>query len=179
MYTAKQVANFFIHITARDSDSCMTNMRINKLLYLAQVFYYHDFGKPLFSDGIEAWEYGPVVYDVYQKYHVCGDSTIRITDDDFDEDLFDDETADFLIGVEVDADKYSTSYLSNLSHFSEGSWRKSYDGTRRKHIPLEQLAQDYDYLRNKIEHFDFDEAVKEIPKYETYLDDDGCVVIKR
>lgn len=64
-----QVANAFI--LRHGSDTDITNLVLNKLVYFAQVESLRKNGKPLFEDRIEAWPYGPVereVYFAFQKY---------------------------------------------------------------------------------------------------------------
>lgn len=53
------------------NDAPLSNLSLNKLCYFAQVTALKMDGKPLFDDGIEAWEYGPVcpaVYHAYKRY---------------------------------------------------------------------------------------------------------------
>lgn len=180
MYTAEQIANFFIYLSSDDPDSDMTNMRLNKLLYISQMYYMHKHnGKPLFNDNIEAWEHGPVVYDTYKKYQEFGSNAINRLDPDFDEDEIDDETSDFLIELFVSTNKYSTSYLRDISHYYGGSWQRHYHGENRTLLPKGAIEKDYDYVNSKIDSFDMKEAVKKIPRYKTYRDDDGTLVVVR
>lgn len=46
----------------------ITSLKLQKLLYYIQGISLIAFGKPAFSNNISAWQYGPVVEDVYQKY---------------------------------------------------------------------------------------------------------------
>lgn len=50
MCRAIDVANFFIDLANSDPDDCMTNLRVNKLLYFAQAWSLVRRGKPLFPD---------------------------------------------------------------------------------------------------------------------------------
>lgn len=178
-YTAEQIANFFIYLTKDDPDSDMTNMRLNKLLYLSQVYYMHSHSTPLFSDNIEAWEHGPVVYDVYKKYKDCGSNKIKNVDTGYNEEEIDEETADFLLGLLIDTNKYSTSYLRDISHYYGGSWQRHYRGENRTPLPKGAIENDFDYVSSRISHFDMDEVLKKIPRYKTYRDEDGTLVVVR
>ena len=68
MATVFDVADFFIDIANMSEDDQMTNLKLNKLLYYAQGVFLARTGKPLFDDDIEAWDLGPVVSCIYQKY---------------------------------------------------------------------------------------------------------------
>lgn len=50
----------------------VSNLKLQKLLYYIQGFNIAYFDKPLFDEDIEAWQYGPVVPDVYHKYKGYG-----------------------------------------------------------------------------------------------------------
>lgn len=50
----------------------ITNLRLSKLLFLAQAMSLTTFDRPLFDEEFEAWNYGPVQPLVYQKYSYLG-----------------------------------------------------------------------------------------------------------
>lgn len=56
----------------------MTPLRLHKLLYYCQGWHLAWYGRPLFTERIEAWRYGPVVPDVYA--HPWGQGREVITD---------------------------------------------------------------------------------------------------
>ena len=95
MAKVQDVAKFFIGLANEQAEQnqgdLMTNLRLQKLLYFAQGWYLARYGKPLFSDEIEAWTYGPVVPEVYQTYKPNGKDGIEGTLPDagaFTEDEF-------------------------------------------------------------------------------------------
>lgn len=68
---AIDAADFYVALSQeqpsrRNAD--MSIMRLDQLLYCSQELSLRKTGKPLFDDPIEAWEYGPVVRDVYDRY---------------------------------------------------------------------------------------------------------------
>lgn len=66
------VANYIIDALPVD------NLKLQKLLYYSQaVHMVLNDGEQLFSDNIEAWQYGPVVVCVYRKYKRYGFDTIK------------------------------------------------------------------------------------------------------
>ena len=68
MLKAIDVANFFVDLANSDPDDCMTNLRVNKLLYFAQAWSVVRRNKPLFEEDMQAWKYGPVVPEVYTAF---------------------------------------------------------------------------------------------------------------
>lgn len=50
----------------------ITQLKLQKLLYYIQGLALSIFGKPAFTNKIYAWEYGPVVEEIYQKYKSKG-----------------------------------------------------------------------------------------------------------
>lgn len=66
MTTAVQVARHLIHLAGNELQTGpMTNLKLQKLLYYAQMEALVDLNRPLFDDPIMAWIHGPVVEPVY------------------------------------------------------------------------------------------------------------------
>lgn len=58
----------------------ITHLKLQKLLYFVQGLCLHIFGKPAFNNKILAWNYGPVVNEIYQQYKDNGCAPITIND---------------------------------------------------------------------------------------------------
>lgn len=58
------VANRFLEL-AEDADDALTPMQILKLVYIAHGWMLGLYGRPLVSDDIQAWQYGPVIPRLY------------------------------------------------------------------------------------------------------------------
>ncbi|WP_304094730.1 Panacea domain-containing protein [Phascolarctobacterium succinatutens] len=69
MYDALEIAKYIISKCFKEGVP-VTNLRLQKLLYFIQVESYKVYGKQLFNNDIAAWQFGPVVPDVYYKYSV-------------------------------------------------------------------------------------------------------------
>lgn len=136
-----QVANVFIR--RHGGDITITNLVLNKLVYFAQVEALRRTGEPLFEDGIEAWDYGPVereVYSVYQKY---GRGRILAPEGVPAED---DRTAAI---VDVTAEKYGplTAFdLVDLSHREGSAWNNVYKQGSNAEISNEDILSSNDGL---------------------------------
>ena len=77
MATALEVADYIIKKIPVD------NLTLQKLLYYSQATHLVKYDKkPLFHDDIEAWDIGPVVPSVYNKYKHHGFDIIPPTGDE-------------------------------------------------------------------------------------------------
>lgn len=75
-YAAIDVAKYIINKCA--VEKCpVTNLHLQKILYFIQKEYLTKKEMPLFDDEIQAWQFGPVVPEVY--YHYCGFGSTQIT----------------------------------------------------------------------------------------------------
>jgi len=75
MYKALDIANYVV--TKCTKDECpISNLQLQKILYYIQRYYLVHRDIPAFSDEIEAWQFGPVVPDVYR--HFCGFGAMKI-----------------------------------------------------------------------------------------------------
>lgn len=75
---ALDISKFIICLAQNNGDT-ITNLKLQKLLYYAQAWYLVNNGnKKLFEDDIIAWQYGPVVVSVYEKYKEFGRRPIDI-----------------------------------------------------------------------------------------------------
>ena len=87
IYDAKDVAKYFIYLGSQqvvgdnEEREGVTNLKLQKLLYLAQAYFLAKMGRPIFANTIEAWEFGPVVPDVYHKFKKNGSDPIFIEKD--------------------------------------------------------------------------------------------------
>lgn len=76
MCTCFKVAEYFLSLQGDDAGDAISNMKLQKLLYYAQGFALAVMDKSLFDEDFEAWEYGPVLRPVYDKYKRYGNSAI-------------------------------------------------------------------------------------------------------
>lgn len=137
MIGAKKVASYFISKANALGDgnkelsgnNDLTNLKLQKLLYFTQVEYLKKHGEKLFDEEIQAWQYGPVVKEVYDWLKGCGAYVIT----EFDialEDLSDipDDIKAFLDEMWNKYQKYSAWGLVEKTHEKNSAWDKVYAG---------------------------------------------------
>lgn len=74
------IANKIIAATDIEHGELISNLKLQKLLYYVQGYNIAVFGKPLFENDIQAWQYGPVVPEVYDAFKKFGPNSIMLED---------------------------------------------------------------------------------------------------
>lgn len=54
----------------------ITNLRLQKLLYFIQCYFYLNYYEPCFRENMEAWDFGPASREVYEEFCVYGGCNI-------------------------------------------------------------------------------------------------------
>jgi len=123
----------------------VTNLQLQKLLYLAQMIYMgrHE-GRKLFDGSFEAWDYGPVEPSIYRKVRMFGSSPI--SDVFFDARAFDetDDRHKFLVEICQELLPKRAGDLVEITHWDGGAWARYYvPGIRGIEIPDRDIAREY------------------------------------
>lgn len=74
MYSALNIAKYIIDKCTKDRNP-ISNLQLQKILYYIQREFLQQ-GAMAFSENIEAWQFGPVVPEVYKQY--CGFGALPI-----------------------------------------------------------------------------------------------------
>jgi uncharacterized phage-associated protein len=144
-YPVNQVANWLIEkANSTDSGDSLTNLKLQKLLYYLQGYYLAVFGKPLFEEEIEAWQYGPVVPNSYDTFSSYGKSALEVTSEGIA--TFSKEEEELLDEVFEVYNDYSAIGLMHKTH-QEPTWRETPIG-KGNIIPKEKLSK---YFATKID----------------------------
>lgn len=139
MHTALDIARYIIN-KCIDLGRPVSNLQLQKILYYVQGEYMKkNDGEPLFSDEIEAWQYGPVVPDVY--YNFNNYSSSEIDEYQFQTDSLNNHEISIIDPVIRDKSKIGAWQLVQDTH-SESPWVNSYG--RSNIIAREEL---YDFFR--------------------------------
>lgn len=73
MYNVLDVAIYVIKYTHdAGCGETMSNLKLQKILYYIQAAFLVEKNKRCFNEAIIAWEFGPVIPQVYQKYKMYG-----------------------------------------------------------------------------------------------------------
>lgn len=134
-YPAMTIAKWFI-AWAEAEDEELSNLKLQKLLYYAQGHHLARYGRPLFSDQVQAWSHGPVVPEIYRAFKGFGASPIELSEsDNFTWDDVDLATAQFLGEVWNTYGGYSAGRLRYMTH-NEHPWRKNWRGDADRDVAI-------------------------------------------
>ena len=75
LVSAKTVANEFLRL-AREEGSTVTNMKLQKLVYIAEGWYLALYDLPLYREDTVAWKYGPVIPELYEALRMYGSGEV-------------------------------------------------------------------------------------------------------
>ncbi|NIJ34300.1 Panacea domain-containing protein [Sphingomonas oligoaromativorans] len=76
MADARVVANRLLEMAAADGRS-LTPMQVLKLVYISHGWSLGLYGKPLIDQPVEAWQYGPVISDLYNAMRKFGGNAVQ------------------------------------------------------------------------------------------------------
>ena len=76
MYDVQDVAEYVI-VYSKYKDCGISNLKLQKILYLVQAYFLIQTKNPCFLEDIEAWDFGPVIPEVYRKYKQFGGADIQ------------------------------------------------------------------------------------------------------
>ncbi len=139
-YNVEDIAEWFlnknrIQMNFEDSEY-ITNLKLQKLLYYAQGYFLAKKNTSLFEDDFLAWEHGPVIRKIYNKYRTNGSSGIKY-DKDFNANI-DNETERILEEVYNEYGQYTAWKLRNMTH-EEEPWKT----TPRNEIISKEKIKNY------------------------------------
>ena len=144
MYDVNKIAEWFIwyneyirNFEDEDTDD-ISNMKLQKLLFYAQSAFLAIKGEPLFNNKILAWQHGPVIKEVYEKYKDKGNQGIIEYDENNLKDISKEDN-DLLIDVYNLFGEYSAWGLRNLTH-SETPWKTT---KRNEVIATDKMAKEF------------------------------------
>jgi uncharacterized phage-associated protein len=140
MYDVKTIASYFIDRASSESnENDLTNLKLQKILYYTQAEHVRgNNGNAIFSENIEAWEYGPVVRSVYHWLKGCGAYPITAFDVQTDTSSLSAADLPFLDRVWAKYSKYSAGFLVKKTHEEGSPWDKSFKAMQST-IPLDSL----------------------------------------
>lgn len=143
MADVKDVANYIINSMEVD------NLKLQKLTYYSQaVFMVLNEKTPLFNEEIEAWQYGPVIPELYRTYKKYGFDTIERVGGSAKLTAKEIESVDLVLDY---YGKMSGVELIGRTH-QESPWKDVYD-PHKKHIIITKESI-YNYYKANLEFED-------------------------
>lgn len=143
MYSAIDVAKYII-LFCKENGYSISNLKLQKLLYFVQAQFLITTGSSAFSEEIEAWDFGPVVPEVYQHFKVWGSSELpsflaknaRSRIYEKDQKIMDE--------ILEECAQYSASFLVEITH-NQDPWFDAYERYCNNVISKKSIEE---YFRN-------------------------------
>jgi len=135
--SAINVANAFISFTEPEKGDLISNLKVQKMLYYVQGYHLALYDDRFFNEEIIAWQYGPVVPDVYHYFKTYGSSALPLPNS-FDFDIFDENKLSLIKEVNDVYGQYSALKLMDMTH-QEAPWKN----TAINSIITPELLKDY------------------------------------
>lgn len=124
----------------------LTNLQIQKTLYLINLFYLGRTGKILINEDFEAWDYGPVLPNLYREINFFGSDPVL--------DIFkntnplkDGAEYDIIVELGKKLSKMTASQLVSVTHNKKGAWAIHYcPFSRGNKISKDSILKEYKAL---------------------------------
>ncbi len=122
-YDIYKLANMLLKL-AEDRGEPLLNMGLQKLLYYEQGYHLARFNKPLFSEKIKAWFFGPGLPCIKQRYEEHGNCQIRADRTMEDVDFKEEDERELFLNVFNTLSLYSATGVARMAR-SESPCRKA------------------------------------------------------
>jgi len=123
----------------------VTNLQLQKILYLSQMFFLGMTGERLADVSFEAWDYGPVAPEVYRQVRSFGSSPIKNVF--FEARPFAETSSRLKLLKDACRDllPLTPAELVEITHWKEGAWAANYvPGAKGTKIPDNAIVNEYE-----------------------------------
>ena len=120
MYDAVNIAYYMLKVAEGNSQT-MTNLKLQKLVYIAHGYMLAMKDRRLINEAPQAWKYGPVIHSVYKRFRAYEDRKIDCEIPDVS-NLIDGDAKFVIEGVMRLYGNDTAIQLVNLTHEPETPW---------------------------------------------------------
>lgn len=148
-YDATAIANKFITLAKQDNIP-VTNMKLQKLVYIAHGYCWAILNRPLINNDVHAFEFGPVIPTLYNRLKKYGSSPVESPVQTDNPELSENGLAENLVKRVWDAYKnLGALKLSAITHESNTPWEETWQTNRYGIIPPDAIKKHYEQLLNE------------------------------
>lgn len=140
-YDAIDVAEYVLWYCENELNKAITNLQLQKILYYIQGEYLAVYKEPLFDNDMEAWDYGPVIPDVYYEYKRFVSEPITGVEP-HNIDLLEVDEINLIQRVVLDKIDLNVWKLVEDTHV-EKPWIKNFEQGLKKEIPISDLEEQF------------------------------------
>lgn len=125
MYSAIDIAIYIIWY-CKNHGYTISNLKLQKILYFVQAEFLVSAGAPCFYQDIEAWDFGPVIPEVYHEFKIYGSSGIPKSEGNNSNILILNRDKKMINEIVDECANYSASYLVEITH-NQDPWNDAYE----------------------------------------------------
>lgn len=125
----------------------LTNLQIQKILYLINLFYLGRTGKRLINEDFEAWDYGVVLPSLYKEINFFGSDPVLDIFKGVEPLKKGEEGYDIIEELGKKLSKMTVAQLVSLTHNKQGAWAMHYDPiSKNNKISQDLILKEYKNL---------------------------------
>ena len=130
----------------------LTNLELQKILYIAHVAHLGSLDRPLIEEPFEAWDFGPVIANLYHYIKGFGSNKIGNVFRSIHRPEINTTEHDYISGA-VNATKSMSAWqLVEFTHKPNGAWIKCYvPGKRGQIISPESILDEYHEWKSRFQ----------------------------
>lgn len=122
MYNVLTISDYILR-RCSDEGYTVSNLKLQKLLYFVQAEFLVTTGKPCFREKIVAWDFGPVIPEVYRKFCIFGSAHIPVSA--VANPILSKETKELIDGIVFTCLPFSSSQLVEITQ-RQTPWLNAY-----------------------------------------------------
>lgn len=138
---ARTIADWFLRRASEEGEA-VTQMKLQKLVYIAHGWHLAILGKPLIDESVQAWQWGPVVPSLYGDFKQYG-STPIVLPTRIDPVKLPKETEEILNKVWGVYKRFTAMELSSLTHREGTPWSKAFRPYAKLEIDDKEIMTHY------------------------------------
>jgi len=142
------VANAFVRL-AQSKGRKLTNMQVQKLVFLAQGYALALLDRCIYEKHIHAWQWGPVIPSLYKSLQPYGSGQVDREISTADSVGPESEEHGIVSGVWDAYGKYTGGQLSEITHRTGSPWARTWERKPFSIIPVDEIKSYYKGLVSK------------------------------
>ncbi|PAF41291.1 type II toxin-antitoxin system antitoxin SocA domain-containing protein [Helicobacter sp. 11S02629-2] len=125
---ALDLARYIVQLTDLNGFP-VSNLQLQKIMYFVNLKHIKDTGSFLIDEPFEAWQFGPVVEEVYREYSIWAGLAIYTDAKVLDDRTLSPDMNELILNL---AKKYPWE-LVNITHLPNSAWDRTYQGGSGNH----------------------------------------------
>jgi uncharacterized phage-associated protein len=150
MASAIAVAQRFLDL-ATGEGKALSNMQLQKLVFFAHGVHLAGFDEPLINEPVKAWDFGPVIPDLYEELRKFGRDKVspNLAPELRDTFVADAQADQAIMAVWEAYRKHTASQLSQITHLPKTPWDQIWNQPNGRYtvIPNEIIKE---YYKNRV-----------------------------